>query len=223
MAPAPSQAANTVVGPLVPVINLFNGLDGHCGKRHGCAERPQFVVDSGFQRSAFSLHKCHVQSQLQNNRESGNFAFALWLPLLEPKGVGRMKSKNAKPATVLVVEDEPTVRALAESIIEDLGYTILSAANAREAIALLEQDKSIDILFTDINLPDGRNAIDGLELARKAVELCPRLRVIYTTGHGQPDGMTALFVDDATFLPKPYTVKQLTETVRATAEEHPRR
>ena len=60
-------------------------------------------------------------------------------------------------------------------------------------------------------------------LARKAVELCPRLRVIYTTGHGQTDGMAALFVDDATFLPKPYTVKQLTETVRATAEEHPRR
>jgi CheY-like chemotaxis protein len=46
-----------------------------------------------------------------------------------------MKSENAKPTTVLVVEDEPTVRALAESIIEALGYMILSAANAREAIA----------------------------------------------------------------------------------------
>ena len=99
-----------------------------------------------------------------------------------------MKSRNAKPTTVLVVEDEPTVRALAESIIEGLGYTILSAANAREAIALMERDESIDILFTDINLPDGPDAIDGLELARKAVELCPSLRVIYTTGHGQTDG-----------------------------------
>ena len=99
---------------------------------------------------------------------------------------------------------------------------ILSAANAREAIALLEQDEPIDILFTDINLPDGPDAIDGLELARKAVELCPRLRVIYTTGHGQTDGMTALFVEDAAFLPKPYRVKQLTEAVLATAEESPR-
>jgi len=85
----------------------------------------------------------------------------------------------------------------------------------------LEQDEPIDILFTDINLPDGPDAIDGLELARKGVELCPNLRVIYTTGHGQTDGMTALFVDDATFLPKPYTVKQLTETVQATAEDRP--
>ena len=133
-----------------------------------------------------------------------------------------MKSKHAKSTTVLVVEDEPTVRALAESMIEALGYMILSAANAREAIALLEQDEPIDILFTDINLPDGPDAIDGLELARKAVELRPSLRVIYTTGHGQTDGMTALFVDDATFLPKPYKVKQLTEAVLATAEEHPR-
>ena len=130
-----------------------------------------------------------------------------------------MKPQRAKPTTVLVVEDEPTVRALAESIIEPLGYMILSAANAREAIALLEQDQPIDILFTDINLPNGPDAIDGLELARKAVELSPGLHVIYTTGHGQTDGMTALFVEGAIFLPKPYTAKQLTETVLATAEE----
>ena len=137
-------------------------------------------------------------------------------------GVGRMKSENAKLTTVLVVEDEPTVRALAESIIEALGYMILSAANAREAIALLEQDGPIDILFTDINLPDGPDAIDGLELARKVVEFRPGLRVIYTTGGGRTDGMTALFVEDAAFLPKPYRVKQLTEAVLATAEEPPR-
>ena len=128
-----------------------------------------------------------------------------------------MTPKNAESTKVLVVEDEPTVRALAESVIEGLGYTILSAANAREAIALLGQEEHIDILFTDINLPDGPDAIDGLALARKAVELSRGLRVIYTTGHGQTDGMTALFVEAATFLPKPYTVKQLTEAVAATA------
>src|SRR6476660_10031793 len=132
-----------------------------------------------------------------------------------------MKPTRAKPTTALVVEDEPTVRALAESIVETLGCTILSAANAREAIALLEQDEPVDILFTDINLPDGPDAIDGLELARKAVELCPSLRVIYTTGNGQTDGMTALFVEDAAFLPKPYRVKQLTEAVQATGETTP--
>ena len=118
----------------------------------------------------------------------------------------------AKPSkTVLVVEDEPTVLALAVSIIEDdLGYAALSAANAREALALLEQDQ-IDLLFTDINLPDGQ---DGLELARRAVEMRPGLPVIYTSGGGQTDGMAALFVDGSTFLRKPYKKEDLLQAVK---------
>jgi CheY-like chemotaxis protein len=121
----------------------------------------------------------------------------------------------AKPNnTVLMVEDEPTVLALPVSIIEDdLGYAALSAANAREALALLEQDQ-IDLLFTDINLPDGPGAIDGLELARRAVEMRPGLPVIYTSGGGRTDGMAALFVDGSTFLQKPYKKEDLLQAVK---------
>jgi CheY-like chemotaxis protein len=109
-----------------------------------------------------------------------------------------------KTGTVLVVEDEPTVRALAGSILADSGYLTLSAANAREAIALLEAEQRVDILFTDINIPDGPAGLDGLALARAARELRPGLRVLYTSGGVKPDGMTALLVDGAGFLQKPY-------------------
>jgi CheY-like chemotaxis protein len=121
----------------------------------------------------------------------------------------------AKPSkTILVVEDEPTVLALAVSIIEDdLGYAALSAANAKEALALLDQDE-IDLLFTDVNLPDGPDAIDGLELARRAVEMRPGLPVIYTSGGGQTDGLGALLVDGSTFLQKPYKKEDLLQAVK---------
>lgn len=128
-----------------------------------------------------------------------------------PKGRRRRK---AKPPFVLVVEDEPTVRELSVSIIQAVGYEALSAADAREALALLEEGAPITLLFTDINLSDALDALDGFELARRAVELRPDLRVIYTTGGGMTDGMAALFVEGAIFLPKPYTRDQLIEALQ---------
>lgn len=121
----------------------------------------------------------------------------------------------AKRGTVLIVEDEPTVRALAASILENVAYATLSAANAREAMALLETETPVDLLFTDLNIPDGPDGLDGLALAQAARELRLDLRVLYTTGGGQTDGMTALFVDGAGFLKKPYTHGQLIETLDA--------
>jgi DNA-binding NtrC family response regulator len=119
----------------------------------------------------------------------------------------------AKRSTVLIVEDEPTVRALAVSILEDFGYATLSAANAREAMALRDTEISADILFTDLNIRDGPDGFDGLALAQAARELRPDLRVLYTTGGAQTDGMAALFVDGAGFLQKPYTQGQLIDTL----------
>ena len=124
------------------------------------------------------------------------------------------QTKKSPTPAVLVAEDEPTIRALAESIIEELGYSTFSAANAREALAVLDGGAPITLLFTDINMPDGPDGFDGLELARRAVEILPALRVIYTTGGGLTDGMTALFVEGGTFLPKPFTRQRLIEAVQ---------
>jgi len=132
--------------------------------------------------------------------------------------LARTRRKKPTPPAVLVAEDEPTVRALAESIIGELGYATFSAASAREALAVLEDGAPITLLFTDINMPDPPDGIDGLELARVAVERRPGLRVIYTTGGALTDGMTALFVEGGTFLQKPYTRERLIEAVRGHGE-----
>jgi CheY-like chemotaxis protein len=90
------------------------------------------------------------------------------------QGDPRRKRRLRPQGITFSPADEPTVRVLAVSIIEDdLGYAALSAATAREAIALLEQDRPIDLLFRDINLSDGPDAVYGLELARRAVEIRP--------------------------------------------------
>jgi CheY-like chemotaxis protein len=124
------------------------------------------------------------------------------------------RKKRGQPV-VLVVEDEPTVLALAASNLEELGYTAITAANSREALALLGEGAKVDLLFTDINMPDGPDSVDGLELARRAVEFLPGLRVLYTTGGGVTDGTRALFVAGSTFLPKPYTRDRLIEAMLA--------
>jgi DNA-binding NtrC family response regulator len=112
-------------------------------------------------------------------------------------------------AIVLIVEDEDQVRVLAESFLQGEGHTTLSAATVDQAVALLESEDPIDVLFADVTIQDDPEA--GLALANKAVERRPELKVLYTSDQGVTDGMQALFVKNSAFLPKPYTVDQLTE------------
>ncbi|HEY6024921.1 MAG TPA: response regulator [Pseudolabrys sp.] len=114
-------------------------------------------------------------------------------------------------AVVLIVEDEEQVRVLAESYLQGEGHRTLSAATTEQALALLGGEDSIDLLFVDLTIQDDPEA--GLKLASKAVEVCPDLNVLYTSGQGVTDGMIALFVKNSAYLPKPYTVDQLTATL----------
>jgi len=110
-------------------------------------------------------------------------------------------------AIVLLVEDEDQVRVLAESYLEEQGHTVLTAASRQGALAILGSDQPIDLLFADLGLKEETDG--GLELAARAVEMRPTLRVLYTTGRPVTDGTRARFVQGSAFLPKPYTVEQL--------------
>jgi len=83
-------------------------------------------------------------------------------------------------AVILLVEDEEQVRVLAESVLQAEGNKTLSAATIEQALALIEGDEPVDLLFVDLKIQD--DVEGGLKLARKAVEARPNLRVLYAPG-----------------------------------------
>jgi CheY-like chemotaxis protein len=110
-------------------------------------------------------------------------------------------------ATVLIVEDQAQILALAQSLLEEEGYKTFTAASADDALVILAGTEPVDILFVDINL--NREMQAGIELAKRAVVLKPGLKVVYSTGLTVTDDVRALLVPGAVILEKPYTLDQL--------------
>jgi CheY-like chemotaxis protein len=90
-------------------------------------------------------------------------------------------------ARVLLVEDEITVLILAESVVQGLGHSTYSAGSVVQGLALLDDPGEIDLLFTDIRLPEGD--LGGLELAQQSRAKNPDLKALYTTGDTITDSM----------------------------------
>ena len=84
--------------------------------------------------------------------------------------------------TVLVVDDEPTVRMLVTDILHELGYAALEAENGEGGLKVLRSDARIDLLVTDVGLPGGMN---GRQMADAAREVRPKLKVLFITGYAE--------------------------------------
>ncbi len=114
--------------------------------------------------------------------------------------------------TILVVEDQEDVRETSLATLSGLGYRVLSAENGPSALAVLKEHPEIDLLFTDIAMPEGMN---GLELADRAVREHPALRVLYTSGF-PPAAMSRMRDPERgrNWLTKPYLNQTLAQKVR---------
>jgi signal transduction histidine kinase/FixJ family two-component response regulator len=119
---------------------------------------------------------------------------------------------------ILLVEDDATVLALTLDVLTGLGYRVATATNAAEALAALQADADIDLLFTDVVMPGG---VNGLSLARTARELRPNLRVLLTSGF-VGEGRA---IDGREFplLDKPYEAAVLAATLRKLLDRPERR
>jgi signal transduction histidine kinase len=113
--------------------------------------------------------------------------------------------------TVLVVEDAEGLRELAKRLLLRLGYTVLVAANADEALHLFDQHVSIDVLLTDVVMPGA----SGPELTRRLVERRPSLKVIYMSGYTEEAIVQhGVLQPGIAFLHKPFTSDTLGRKIR---------
>jgi CheY-like chemotaxis protein len=116
---------------------------------------------------------------------------------------------ESKSPVVLIVEDELLLRMNAVDMIEAAGFEVVEAANADEAIEILEARRDIGVVFTDIQMP---GSMDGLKLVRAVRGRWPPIKIVATSGHigvAQTD-----LPEGGRFLPKPYSPGQVMDVLR---------
>jgi CheY-like chemotaxis protein len=114
---------------------------------------------------------------------------------------------------ILVVEDDEAVRSAVVDMVGELGYSVFKAENAEQALAILGSGVVIDLLFTDVVMP---GPIGTRELARRAQQLQPHIRVLYTSGYTQNAIVhNGKLDDDVLLLSKPYRRDDLARKIRS--------
>ena len=143
--------------------------------------------------------------------------FRIYLPrvedALEPVGaVGASSSQSGGSETVLLVEDEESVRQLVRETLESKGYKVLEADNGEAALQIVAgYSGNIDILITDVVMP----GMSGRELSARLCASCPQTKVLYLSGYTEDAIVHEGVLDpDTAFLQKPFTLQMLVRKVR---------
>jgi CheY-like chemotaxis protein len=143
--------------------------------------------------------------------------FNLYLPCGESVVAGSIETqptssqRKSDGEVVLAVDDDAEIRATVVRQLKQLGYRVLEADSADAALKVLDDCKSIDLLFTDVVMPGG---IDGRQLAMLARAKRPKLKVLLTSGFPATSGTGAHCECGADLLSKPYRTTDLAEAVR---------
>lgn len=119
----------------------------------------------------------------------------------------------ADASTVLIVEDEPLIRLFISDLLEDAGFKVVEAANATEALVLLEAGLSVNVLLTDVDMPAGCN---GFELAHRVHRSWPETEILIMSGRQWPS--EGDIPPGAAFLAKPCPNEAIVSHVISAAE-----
>jgi len=128
------------------------------------------------------------QTRIYSEEGKGTMV-CLYLPRCAEANQDALKSEEAAPIeptklgeTVLVVDDEQTVRMLITDVLEELGYVAVDAADGKAGLKILQSKQKINLLITDVGLPGGMN---GRQLADAGTHLRPDLKVLFITGYAE--------------------------------------
>jgi two-component system cell cycle sensor histidine kinase/response regulator CckA len=117
--------------------------------------------------------------------------------------------------TILLVEDEGFVREVTCEVLQSVGYRVLKAQNAKEAMRAFRQyEEEVQLLLTDVVMP-GQN---GRDLAQDLMAICPDLRTIFISGYPE-NAVTRLQGREVHYLPKPFSVESLVQKVREVLDQ----
>ncbi len=145
--------------------------------------------------------------------------FSVYFPLHDGSGEGDEPAVPARKVVlkqgqgvVLLVEDEAPVRTFASRALRLRGYTVVEAESAEEALKVLEDPNlTVDVFVTDVVMP----GMDGPSWVKKALEDRPNVRVIFVSGYAEESlSETQARIPNSVFLPKPFSLNDLTETVQ---------
>lgn len=129
----------------------------------------------------------------------------------------RPGSHSGVGLSVLVVEDEPTVRAVAVDMLQDAGFAVLAAPDGPTALALLQEGAQVDILFSDVVMPGG---MTGVDLAREARRLRPGIGVLLASGYAAEALTQHGGAGEFDLIGKPYDVETVLTRIAAQRPRH---
>ena len=119
---------------------------------------------------------------------------------------GPRVSQGERLPSVLVVEDDFMVRAVAVAHLEESGFSIVEAQTADEAMVILRDDRSIAAVFSDVQMP---GSMDGIALAQWLARTCPKVKLLLTSGRMDPDKSLGW-----RFIAKPYSLEEMERVLR---------
>jgi CheY-like chemotaxis protein len=132
------------------------------------------------------------------------------------RAIAETMQTGVRSEIILVVEDDTLMRRLTTEALHELGYTVFESENATNALAILDREADVKLLFTDVVMPD----INGRKLADEAVRRRPGLKVLFTTGYTPNAVVHGGVLDSGVHLiSKPFTLNHLAAKVRAVLDE----